>query len=496
MSFNKNKIMLINPPGVCGRFSVKLSFLPLGLAYLGAVLRDHGYDVIALDASIEDFDNEKHCGQLLIFGLSTEDIKERIRQINPYILGISCAFTVKYRLAVDIAKAAKEVGVPYVVLGGAHASAMAKEILENEPSIDFIILSEGEYSFLKLAGLLSGKSQHSLESIHGLAYRKDKEIKVNADVEFIKNLDELPFPARDLFPTEKYFKISSPYSIFSGKRKSRRRSANIITSRGCPAKCTFCSATIHWGPIPRFRSPENVLAEIKLLKEKYGINEVDFVDDNFTFDNERFKKIANLIIESKFGIRWFLPNGVALYTLNEEMISLMKKSGCGGAYLAIESGNQNTLSKIMRKPLDLKKVPELCRIFRKYKIKTGGFFMMGMPGETLRAMKDTFNFAAKVDIDIPTFSYATPFPGTELYKICVENGYINKDYSSIEYSFANISTPDWSAKELSRFGRKNMLILYLKLFLKNPFRFLYIYSRVFFQNPKDTFRRILKLFSY
>lgn len=493
-NFLKNRIMLINPPGVCGRFSSKTCFLPLGLAYLGAVLKENDYGISCLDAAIEDFDNEKYYGPMVAFGLSIDDIKERILETKPCILGISCIFTNKYHLVKQIAIVAKEVGVPYVVLGGNHATAMAKEILEAEKSVDFIILGEGERSFLNLVNRLTGRTSERFEKINGLAYRAGEEIRINSNIDFIKNLDELPFPARDLFPVEKYFKLGAQYGIFKGKRETRRLS--VITSRGCPAKCTFCSSTIYWGPIPRLRSPENVLAELMLLKEKYGMDEIEFVDDNLTFDNERFKKIANSMIENKFDIKWFLPNGVALYTLNEELISLMKKSGCEAACLAIESGNQNTLSKIMRKPLDLKKVPWLCSLFRKYKIKTGGFFIVGMPGETLESIKDTFNFAAKVDIDIPLFNYATPLPGTELYRICVENGYINKNYSNAEYSLTNISTPEWSAKELSEFAQKNMLILYLKLFLKNPLRFLYIYSEFFFQGPKNTLRRFLRLIRY
>lgn len=491
----KNKIMLINPPGLTRRFTPKTCFLPLGLAYLAGVLRENGYNVSGLDTIVEDFDHEEYYGPMMSYGMPIKDIKEKIYEISPYVLGVSCIFTNKYPLVIEIAKAAKEAGVPYVVLGGNHATAMAQEILKKERSVDFIILGEGEYSFLKLIDLLSGRlSRNDFEAINGLAYRKNKEVRINPNIDWIKNLDELPFPARDLFPIEKYFKLGAQYGIFK-KRKSRRLA--ITASRGCPFKCTFCSSSNYWGPFYRFRSPENVFAEIKLLKEKYGINELDFVDDNLTFDNEKFKELANLMIENKVNIKWFLPNGVALYTLNEKIISLMKKSGCDAAFLGIESGNQNTLDKLMRKPLDLKIMPKLCKLFRKYKIKTGAFFIIGMPGETFKDIKDTFNFAAKINVDILLINYATPFPGTELYKICLENNYIDKDYYlNAEYSVANISTPEWSNKELSRFAKKNMLLLYLKLLFKNPFRFFSIYLKIFLQDPKNTFRRFLKLFSY
>lgn len=495
VNFDKNKIMLINPPAVSQRWSNKTCCLPLGLAYLGAVLGDNGYDVSALDAVVEDFDNENHFGSVMSYGLSIENIKERIRQTKPYVLGISCIFTNKYSLVVEIAKVAKEVGVPHVVLGGNHATAMAQEILKNEKSVDFVILGEGEYSLLKLVNLLSGKVPGgSPETFNGFAYRRNGEVRINSDIDYIKNLDELPFPARDLFPIEKYFKLDAQYSFFRAKKNRR---LGIVTSRGCPAKCTFCSSSSYWGPVCRLRSAENVFAEIKLLKEKYGVNELDFMDDNLTFDNKRFKKIANLMIENEVNIKWFLPNGVALYTLNEEMIALMQKSGCDTAFLGIESGNQNTLYKLMKKPLDLKKVPKLCKLFRKYKINTPAFFIVGMPGETLEDIKDTFNFAAKVDIDLPLINFATPFPGTELYKICVENSYIDEDYYlNAEYSIANISTPEWDSERLSKFAKKNLFFLYFKLFLKNPFRFFILYSKIFFQDPKNTLRRVLKLFSY
>ncbi len=490
MNPDKKKIMLVNPPGVAQRFSVKACGLPLGLAYLGAVLENNGYNVSVLDAVIENFNHEEHFDQMISYGMSIQDIKERIRQAKPYILGVSCIFTNKYSLVVKIAKAAKELGVPYVVLGGNHATAMANEILKNEQSVDFIILGEGERSFLKLTDALPG---NNFEMINGLAYRKNGEIKINSNIDYIRDLDELPFPARDLFPIEKYFKIDAQYSIF--KAKKGRRMA-MITSRGCPAKCTYCSSSRYWGPIYRPRSPENILVEMKLLKEKYGVNELDILDDNFTFDNKRFREIANLMIGNNLNFKWFLPNGVALYALNEEMIALMKKAGCDTAFIAVESGNQNTLYNLMRKPLNLKKVPGLCRLFRKYKIKTPAFFVVGMPGETFKDIKDTFNFAAKIDIDLPLVNFATPFPGTELYKNCIENGYVEKDYYlNAEYGRANISTPNWSKEELTEFVKKNLIFLYLKLFLKNPLRFCIFYSKIFLQDPRNTFKRVRKLFS-
>jgi len=236
----------------------------------------------------------------------------------------------------------------------------------------------------------------------------------------------------------------------------------------------------------RGRSIANVLKEIQLLVNKYGVKEIQFEDDNLTYDYKRSEGIFKAIIDNKIKIDWCMPNGVALYTLTEKLLMLMKESGCYRLGLPIESGNQKVLSKIIKKPLDLNKVIDLIKVMKRLRIKTDAFFILGHPGETYSDIKDTFAFLNKIPVDNVCFYFATPYPGSELFDICLNKGYIERklDYSVLRTGESSISTSDLDSNILAKMVSKEMLKFRLKLLYKDPSVFWQRVVLRFFKDPR------------
>ncbi len=475
------RIMLISPPGISLKGSFKYCTVPLGLACLGAMVEKAGYNTKLLDAVVEDITHEENVdGKRVRYGLSFEEIEKRIRKFNPCVLGITCLFSFQFENVLKIAEIAKKISPKIVVVvGGEHAGALPKEFAE-EKNIDFVILGEGEISFINMLNELQGERNFS--KVDGLAYIKNGKIKINPKMKFIENLDDFPLPARHLLPMEKYFEIALPH----GLSYTQKRNTAVMTSRGCPGKCVFCASTHFWGMRFRARSPKNVLDELEQLVKKYGVKEVSFIDDNLTADKERAMKIFQGMIDRKFNLSWCAPNGIALWTLDESLIKKMKESGCYMVDLAIESGNQEVLNKIIKKPVNLDKVREVVALLKKHGILAKALFVIGFPGETKVQIQDTFNFAKELDLDGIGIAIATPLPGSELYDICKKKGFLRKgfDKRAIEFYVGNIVTDEFTPKELESMLSSYMLSYNLSLAFRHPTRFFKRFSALMFGHPK------------
>jgi len=448
------RIMLIMPPRtiIKGKETKRVD-PPLGLAYIAAVLLKHDYEVAILDGVVEGFENEEDIENRMIrFGLSLEKIAEKVQRFSPQVVGVSNLFACDNESAHDVCAVAKKINNDIItVIGGAHATALPEEMLKDS-NLDFVVLGEGEYTFIELLKKINKGT--SLTAINGLAYKKQGKIIIQPKTKFIENLDRLPFPARQLLPMNKYSEISSPH----GNYVLRKPYASIITSRGCIANCIFCSVRLLWGAKYRPRSAENVLEEIELLV-KNGFKEIHFEDDNLTVDKKRAERIFDGIIERKIDISWSTPSGVALYALDEKMLEKMKASGCYCLSLGIESGSQKVLSKIIKKPLNLKKVKPLVQKMKQLDIKTVGFFMFGLPGETKEQIKRTVEFAKQLNLDYSTFFIATPYPGTKLFEISQKKGYFSKEaeFKNFRYSKGNIKTSKFTPEFLEAMRKKAWL---------------------------------------
>jgi anaerobic magnesium-protoporphyrin IX monomethyl ester cyclase len=406
------KILLIMPPDI--RLTGEDFFVtfPLGLGYIAGVLERNNYDVSVLDCIAERPDKMKVDSTCYHLGLSWGEIEERIRHIKPDMVGISCLFSAQFPSAEKVAAIVKAVGDIPVVVGGAHASGVPSEVLKS-PCIDFAAIGEGEETILELLKEL--KRDQRFDRIDGLGYRRNGEIIVNEKTRFIQDVDTLPLPARHLFPMERYLGSSKTHSFYT----KRKPSTTMITSRGCPHNCTFCSIHTVWGTRYRPRDPIQVVDEIELLMTQYGVREVHFEDDNITLNRQRIQNICREIMARGLDVTWTTPNGISVSTLDRETVSLMRQSGCYRVFLGIESGNQEVLSKIIRKRISLEQVRAVCQLLKEYSIEATGFFVLGMPGETRETIRDTIDFAKSLNLTDVLFSIATPYPGTTFYSDCV-----------------------------------------------------------------------------
>lgn len=272
------------------------------------------------------------------------------------------------------------------------------------------------------------------------------------------DIDTIPFPARHLFDMQRYFDIAKSHGFSSEDTYTQ-----MVNTRGCPCKCTFCTLAAPDGvPISvsqRRRSVENILDEIEQLQKDYGIKEIHFEDDNLTADKKWAAKLFDGMTERKFDVKWHVPSGMAAYTMSDELIRKMKASGCNAVTIAIESGNQYVLDKLMRKPLRLKTIPSLVKNIRKHGIDIRAFFLLGFPGETQDNMRDTLEYARSLELDWCIFSVTSPLPGTKIYDICVEKGYIDLENYDLMTSFHKciITTPEFDPEFVHEFREEAII---------------------------------------
>lgn len=480
--------MLVSPPGKVLAANFQHCSVPLGLAYLASVIRKD-FDVKIIDGRAKFQSFKPKNSKWDYYGYKQEEIVAMISQFKPQVVGITCLFSRQVNEVIKLAEKIKKLNPQIItVVGGSHPTFLAKHTLESAALIDFIILGEGEESFSKLLKTLDQGKDYT--QIDGLAFRKDNKIIINPKQNFIADLDSLPFPAYDLLPMKFYEKKAVPFSFTYKSRKN----APVVTSRGCPAQCVFCASRNYWGNQYRARSAENVLNEIEMLVKKYGIKEIQFTDDNLTFDKQRAKAIFQGLIDRKLNIHWNTPNGIAIWTLDEPMLELMRQSGCYELTIAFESGDQDVLKNIIRKPLDLNKGKQLVKKMKQLKIQTMAFFISGFPGETKQQMLKSFEFAKEMDLDGAFFFIANPTPGSDLFELCKGKGYIEKDFlaDDVDYDCSYFQTEEFASHELESFIQKNFNAYLTRVFLRHPFRFFKKYLKLFFIHPIMSFRLIAK----
>lgn len=424
-------ILLINPPG-----KTSLICPPLGLAYVAASLQKSNHRVIILDYLLEKFSEKK----LLKF----------IKKENAFIIGLT-AVTPNIKKALFLAEIIKKkFPEKIIVLGGAHVTLKPREILEKTKNIDYIFRGEGEIRFPKLIEYILKKENP--ENLPGLTFRKNKQIINTPDATFIENLDELPFPARELLNIKKYSKYLN---------NLKKPATTIFTSRGCPYHCIYCSKPIT-GTKFRPRSPENIISEIELLKNEYGIKELQFYDDTFTLDKERVLKICQLLIEKKIKIQWKCETRINL--VDEELLKIMKKAGCYFIAYGIESGNQRILN-FLKKSTTIEQIKNAVMLTKKTNIKVLGYFMLGIPTENEKEIKQTIKFSKELNLDYVQFAIATAYPGTDLYNIAKQSGKISNDWTQAFYALGTKSTISLSEvpiKKLRSYLKKAYISFYFR----------------------------------
>ncbi len=477
------RALFIYPPERALKGFFRANVPPLGAACLAAWIGDRCETAI-LDAKLEGYDSVSVDGPFEVYGLGMDEIESRVRAFKPDLVGLTCLASFNWPEVKKIAALVKRVGPDIlVVAGGTHPAFLYEQCLAEAPEIDLIVRGEGELALSKI--LDAATAGKNIDVIQGMAFRKeDGTVQANGFSEPVESLDELPFPARHLLDMDGYFETRAPFS----RTFRHKRNTSIQTSRGCPAHCTFCSSANFWGHGFRPQSPGRVLAEIEHLIDRYGIRELQFVDDNLVFDRDRAVSIFEGMIERDLGLEWCMPNGVALWRLDPELIALMRRAGCYSMTLAFESGNQRVLSRLVKKPLNLKKVPPLIEEMKRQDVQIHAFFISGFPGETREEMLDTYRLAKSLDLDGAYFFIATPLPGTELCRTCEDEGYIDPDldFTKIEFNKGHINTPDWTAEEVERLAGSFYLRFMVSVLSRHPLRFFKNYGGVIIKRPGYT----------
>ena len=332
------------------------------------------------------------------------------------------------------------------VLGGIHISTSPESFKESP--FDVAIRGEGEISFtqlLKSINKAKGIDSRGLEKIKGLMFRKGKKIVDNGMSEFIDNLDDLPFPARDLL-NEGYYKLPT----ISG-RGDFDPSGPIITSRGCPHNCRFCSSYALWGRRIRFSSAEKVVKEIEILYKKYNYKRILFVDDVFTINKPRLRKILELLKKKPyFGKIKFLVLGRA-DTFDEETAKILKELNVISVTFGIETGSQKTLTYLKQGRITIKNGVDAIKLAKKHGIMGGGFFMLGSPHETLEDMKKTHEFIKNNCKDNFAIHQVVPLPGTEVWDYALKKKIVKKDFYDLpQKDFVDVNSDLLLSKEVSK----------------------------------------------
>ncbi len=458
------RILLINPPITIDNndYMDDGIFPPLGIGYLSAYLIRHGHDVSILDCLAAGFDIKEQIGQKRRYGLTEEEVRDAIRQYKPHLVGITSMFTARSKDAHRVAQLIKSVDSNiFIVFGGCHASSCFSEVL-NDSNIDIVVMGEGEQTLLEIVNNLV--LNKPLDNIKGTAIRKNSSVWANEPRPFIEDLDSLPFPARDLFPLDLYFKNqkkSMNYNI-------RWPFISMITSRGCPGHCVFCSVKTIWGRRWRARSPVSVVDEIECMVKKYGVREIVFLDDNISVNKNRMKDICSEIIGRKLNIKWTTPNGIALWTLDEDLLRLMRQSGCFKLTFGLETGNEETL-KFIGKKYSYEHAKNIIEYANRLGIITLGTFIIGFPYENTISIENTINYAVNSDLDFAFFYTAATFPGTRLLEIIrKENLPYNPDSSE---TIGGTASKYFTSEQLNQF-RHEASLRFAKSRLKKMHKYL------------------------
>lgn len=406
-------IVLINPP-YTSEWGPRVN---IGVGYVAAVLQEHGFDVAVVDATAHKS--------------TVADIVQCILTLNPSIVGVS-SIAATYPVSIKICEALKEELPVFTVLGGLMPTYLDRETIHNYSCVDAVVRGEGEYTFLEL---VKNYYQGTPEKTRGITYRKGGTAVRTPDRPLIDNLDELPFPAYQLFPVKELMRQSIPVNA-----------TVMSTSRGCPYTCSFCSMNTFFKRKWRGRSASHVFEEMKLLRYEYGFEELQIVDELFTYDMKRAETICDLLIENKTGFNWICESRVD--RLSEHLLLKMKKAGCYAVCLGVESGVQSILDRV-GKGIDLHHVEKIVKICKKVGIKAIGSFIIGLPSETEETARKTLDFIKRLDFDRVIIHNLNPYPGSHIFEHPEEYGItiVNEKFSTYHFFAPVCETEGFSIKQ-------------------------------------------------
>lgn len=429
------------------------NYLPnLGIMYLAGILLNRGYHVRVFDANLD--------GQA----------EEGIRRFAPAILGITCV-TAALGSAVRMAQRLKrDLPELVVVLGGPHPTALPQETIERHEEIDFCFIGECERSFIEFCDRLfaSGGDRYAVHSVPGMAWRGDKgEACVNRRLGYLSGneLDALPYPPWQLLPMERIFQQAA-HGLFT----RGRRILPVMTSRGCPNYCTFCSRVMGFNF--RKRSVDSVLKEIQWLYDHWRTDEIYFEDDTFTQEPERAHAILDGIIALRLPIHIKFANGLRADKVDEALLTKMKRAGAYWIGFGIESGSPHT-QELMKKKLDLALAADNVRLAKRLGFKVGSNCIIGYPGERREDVRESIDYFLRLPLDSFAVVPCVPFPGTTAWVKCSREGWLTqraRNYDNYWFEIFKVNplieTPWLTAADMTKAIRS----VYIRFYFLNPRR--------------------------
>jgi len=483
-------ILLVNPPYSSWQQLTRSDLAdhqePLGILFIAGYLRAKGVDVQAVDCVT---DSVRKIGDYYWQGAGEEEIEAELRNRCPQVVGISSMFSVHCHAVHRVAAVVKR-AIPdaLVVVGGTHASAFPEVVLDDK-NIDLVVIGEGEETLYEI--IERHTRREPLQGIAGTAHIDRSGVyHVSESREFL-DLRAHPGPARDLLDIKRY--VATEYSR---RHAMHSRRLPVVTSRGCPYDCVFCSIHSVWRRSYHTRNPATVLREIQWLVNEHGVHEIMFWDDNLAANRRHFEEILDGIIEHRIPIRWCTPNGIAIWLLDEEILKKCRRSGCYKLTFGIETGSKKTQEFIGKTHIDLDRTKELIEFSNGLGIWTQAMFMIGFPFETREDILETIEYSVDCGVDAANYKIAVPYPGSRMYRVYRENGLLPGDVESRSPDcwIGNITRATLSTACLSSDELQSLFDLARKRFnqhqrrrLRNPF---YVARKI---NGWDDLRYVGKL---
>jgi radical SAM superfamily enzyme YgiQ (UPF0313 family) len=446
------KVTLINPPlvGMKGDLFGSIPSIPVNISYIGGALLNGGHDVSIIDC----YGEEPHWRRVykerfVLRGISPDEVLERFDP-ETSVVGISVHSAVFHTISLDLVRVLRKSHPDLkFVFGGHHATAAADELV-HEHGVDFVVLAEGEVTTLELIDAL--EKDEPVDSIDGLVWKDGR----NEKTVYIEDLDSIDVYHTDLLPLENYWRIRYAHGPTSG------RYMNVVTSRGCPYACRFCPSPMMSQRKWRARSAGSVVSEFEYYIGKYGITDFHINDENFTASPGRTRQICELILEKGLEITFCMPSGIKVETVDEDLLSLMRKAGCRFLTLSAESGSERVLD-LMNKPVDLEHLLRMTAHCNRIGIRASCCFIVGYPGETEADWKLTRKYIARLaraGIDEIVCPIMIPLPGSVAAEGDFEHGSYD-DYEQLNF------TPRWR-DDYGKLERKRLL-LYFMFFVRKAF---------------------------
>lgn len=409
---------------------------PIGLLFLAAMIKKYNGVVTIHDA---------YAHRLSLDETITDALNKK-----PDVIGITC-MTPSYPQTKKLIQGLKNVApeIP-IILGGAHISALREKVMEDIIELDYGVINEGEITIIELLNEI--KTKNDLSKIDGILYRLGDKVLKTKDRQFISFMDALPLPAWEILPS-----LTDPYRLTIIGTKGDK-STSLLTSRGCPARCTFCDTGAVGNKVRAF-SAEYVINMLEHLIVNYGINDFLFYDDTFVGLKTRTRQICEEIIKRNWKINWSCCARVDLVDL--DILKLMKKAGCWQIEYGIESGSQKILD-IMRKRIKLEQVERALKWTKQADIETRWNFIFGFIGETKETLEETIRFALKIELDYFQQSFLTPYPGSEIYNDIEKYGEFDKDLEKMNNMTINFIPKDLTKEDLKYYSSKAFKSFYLR----------------------------------